>query len=122
MEESRAREIAYEFARRHFKDIPFTENEGVFTTAEDSGDGILEICISSMKFVPQEQADVNSKFHATWIVYFRVDDYMTGEWMGTGHGRITIYIDAETGEVWKRLDNRDRKLTAQEKRAVRKER
>jgi hypothetical protein len=122
MEESKAREIAHDFARKYFDGIPFIENEDEFTTAEDNGDGILNIWISSMKFVPQEQADVNSKFHAAWIVRFRTDHYMTGEFMGTGHGRITVYIDAQTEEVWVSSGNKDRKLTAQEKRAVRRER
>jgi hypothetical protein len=124
IEESRAKEIAYEFVPSLFGGISFVENEYGLTTTEDNGNEVIDVYISGTTFVPQEQADVNSKFRAAWIVCLRTTqyDYIAGECVGTGHGRITMYIDAQTGEVWASSGRGNRKLTAQEKRAVRKER
>jgi hypothetical protein len=124
MEESRAKEIANEFIPSLFGGISFIENEYGLTATDDNGNEVIDVYISGTTFVPQEQANVNSKFRAAWIVCFRTTgyDYIEGERVGTGHGRITMYIDAQTGEVWASSGRGNRKLTAQEKRAVRKER
>jgi hypothetical protein len=125
MEESRAKEIANEFIPSLFGGISFIENEYGLTATDDNGNEVIDVYISGTTFVPQEQANVNSKFRAAWIVCFRTTDYdyIEGERVGTGHGRITMYIDAQTGEVWAKSGRgKNRKLTAQEKRAVRKER
>jgi hypothetical protein len=115
MEESRAREIAYEFARKSFHDMPFVEHEG----SMHSQDGVRYVYKPTMRFVPQEQTNFSCKFRAAWVAFFMVDLWLESMTM---HGHMEIYIDAETEEIWEKHRHQNRKPTAQEKLSDRKAR
>jgi hypothetical protein len=116
MEESRAREIALEYARSSFNNIPFVEYDYGSMVSED---GKHWVSSPHMNFVTLEQADVNCKFRATWIAFFYIDFCLDSTTM---HGRMVVYIDAETEDTWENPRYGNRKLTAQEKLVARKER
>jgi hypothetical protein len=123
MEESRAKEIAYDYVKKNLHDTPLIESgDGSL----DSEDGTCSAYLIRMTFVPQEQADINCKFRATWIAYFHVDysEPPDSDWAGScaAHGRASMYIDAETEEIWDKSLYGNRKLTAEEKLSARKER
>ena len=111
MEESTAKKIAYDHARKSFHGIDLIESYGSMT----SEDGIHYVYPPRMRFVPQEQADAYCKFRETWIAFFHVDMCLSASTM---HGYIEIYIDTETGDIWER---QDKKPTSQVKANIRKE-
>jgi hypothetical protein len=129
MEESRAKEIAYDYVKKNLHDTPLIEvRYGLDSAYEylNSEDGTCSAYLIEMIFVSQEQADINCKFRETWIAYFHVDynEHPDSEWAGScaSHGRASIYIDAETEYPWQQPDGKNRKLSAAEKLAARKKR
>jgi hypothetical protein len=82
-----------------------------------------ETCLGGnfgLKFIAKESSEQKYNYHATWIASFFHDLTETEE-----HGTeffpmwIEIYLDDETGEIWKPVDPY-KKPTSQEKRAARK--
>ncbi len=129
MEESRAKEIAHDYVKTNLHDPPLLEvRYGLNSEHESfsSEDGTCSAYLIRMIFVPQEQADINCKFRETWIAYFHVDynEHPDSEWAGScaAHGRVSIYIDAETEDIWQKNGNKDRKLNSAEKLVARKKR
>jgi hypothetical protein len=83
------------------------------------------ICLGGdfdLKFISKESSEQKYNYHATWIGSF-FEDLTEREEHGTEFfpSLIEIYLDDETGEIWKPFDPY-KKLTAQEKRAARKKR
>jgi hypothetical protein len=88
-----------------------------------------ETCLGGdfdLKFISKEASGHKYNHRATWIASFFEDltefeEKQTTEFIEFLPTLIEIYIDDETGEIWIPFDPY-KKLTAQEKRAARKER
>jgi hypothetical protein len=85
----------------------------------------VETCLGGdfdLKFISKESSEQKYNHRATWIASFHHDLTAIDE-----HGTeffpmlIEIYLDDETGEIWRPVDPY-KKPTSQEKRAARKER